>query len=128
MKLPPISEALLCPSRRVFLAGAGTFVAWTAMPRFAFAGVARDPRLVVIILRGAMDGLAVVPPIGDPDYPGLRGDMAIGTAGYEATLALDDFFGLNQAMAGLHAMYAAEEAAIVHAVASAYRDRSHFDG
>jgi len=128
MKTPIINEALLCPSRRVFLAGAGTFVAWAAMPRFAFAGVTRDPRLVVVILRGAMDGLAVVPPIGDPDYPGLRGDMAIGTAGYEATLPLNDFFGLNQAMPGLHGMYAANEAAIVHAVASAYRDRSHFDG
>ena len=127
MKLP-INEALLCPSRRVFLAGAGTFVAWAAMPRFAFAGVTRDPRLVVVILRGAMDGLAVVPPIGDPDYPALRGDMGIGTAGYEATLPLNDFFGLNQAMSALHGMYTGNEAAIIHAAATAYRDRSHFDG
>ena len=127
MKLP-INEALLCPSRRVFLAGAGTFVAWAAMPRFAFAGVTRDPRLVVVILRGAMDGLAVVPPIGDPDYPALRGDMGIGTAGYEATLPLNDFFGLNQAMSALHGMYTDNEAAIIHAAATAYRDRSHFDG
>ena len=95
------NEALLCPSRRVFLASAGTFVAWAAMPRLASAAV-RDPRLVVIILRGAMDGLAVVPPVGDPDYASLRGDLAIGTAGLEPTFALNSFFGLNRAMVGFH--------------------------
>ncbi|MEJ0097240.1 MAG: DUF1501 domain-containing protein [Bauldia sp.] len=122
-----IDLSLLCPSRRVFLASAGTFVAWAAMPRMASAAV-RDPRLVVVILRGAMDGLAVVPPVGDPDYPGLRGDLAIGTPGLEPTLALDGFFGLNQAMAKFHDSYTAGEALIVHAAATAYRDRSHFDG
>ena len=122
-----INEALLCPSRRVFLASAGTFVAWATMPRMASAAV-RDPRLVVVILRGAMDGLAVVPPVGDPDYPALRGDLAIGTAGLEQTLALDSFFGLNQAMAKFHDTYTAGEALVVHAAATAYRDRSHFDG
>ena len=122
-----INEALLCPSRRVFLAGAGTFVAWAAMPRLATAAT-RDPRLVVIILRGAMDGLAVVPPVGDPDYPALRGDLAIGTGGLEPTLALNSFFGLNQAMPQFHASYTAGEALVVHAAATAYRDRSHFDG
>ena len=122
-----INEALLCPSRRVFLASAGTFVAWAAMPRLASAAV-RDPRLVVIILRGAMDGLAVVPPVGDPDYPSLRRDLAIGTEGLEPTFSLNSFFGLNQAMPGFHASYIAGEALVVHAAATAYRDRSHFDG
>jgi uncharacterized protein (DUF1501 family) len=75
-----------------------------------------------------MDGLAVVPPIGDPDYPTLRGDLAIGTGGYGATLPLDSFFGLNEAMPGLHALYQKGEAMIIHAAATPYRDRSHFDG
>jgi uncharacterized protein (DUF1501 family) len=122
-----INEALLCPSRRVFIASAGTFVAWAAMPRIASAAL-RDPRLVVIILRGAMDGLAVVPPVGDPDYPALRRDLAIGTAGLEPTFALNDFFGLNQAMPGFHDAYTRGEALVVHATATPYRDRSHFDG
>ena len=122
-----INEALLCPSRRVFLAGAGAFVAWANLPKMASAAT-RDPRLVVVILRGAMDGLAAVPPIGDPAYAGLRGDLAIGTAGLEPTLPLDSFFGLNQAMTKFYADYKAGTAAIVHAAASPYRDRSHFDG
>jgi uncharacterized protein (DUF1501 family) len=124
---PIINEALLCPSRRIFMASAGTFVAWAAMPRMASAAT-RDPRLVAIILRGATDGLAAVPPVGDPDYAGLRGDLAIGTAGLEPTLPLGSFFGLNQAMAKFHDSYTAGEALVVHAAATAYRDRSHFDG
>lgn len=118
---------VLQPNRRIFLASAGAFVAWASLPRHAYAG-SRDPRFLTIILRGAMDGLAVVPPIGDPDYAGLRGDLAIGASGLEQTLPLDGFFGLNNAMPGLHAMYQAGDALIVHAAATPYRDRSHFDG
>jgi len=121
------NEALLCPSRRVFLAGAGAFVAWANLPKMASAAT-RDPRMVVVILRGAMDGLAAVPPIGDPDYPELRRDLAIGTAGLEQTLPLDSFFGLNKAMGKFYGEYKAGKAAIVHATASPYRERSHFDG
>jgi uncharacterized protein (DUF1501 family) len=128
MKPSLITDAMLCSSRRTFLAGAGAFTAWAAMPKFAFAGQGRDPRFLTIILRGAMDGLAVVPPIGDPDYPALRGDLAIGTVGYGPTLKLNDFFGLNEAMPGLYGLYQKGEALVVHAAATAYRDRSHFDG
>jgi uncharacterized protein (DUF1501 family) len=122
-----ISDALLCPSRRVFLAGAGAFIAWANLPRAAYAA-GREPRFVAVILRGAMDGLAVVPPIGDAGYAALRGDMAIGAPGAEPTLPLDGMFGLNNAMPKLHALYGKGEALIVHATATPYRDRSHFDG
>jgi uncharacterized protein (DUF1501 family) len=118
---------LLRPSRRLFLASAGAFVAWAQMPRFAFAG-SRDPRLIVVILRGALDGLAVVPPVGDPDYAALRGDLAIGVDGHKDTLPLNGFFALNGAMPRFKARYQQGEALVVHASASAYRDRSHFDG
>ncbi|MDB5561199.1 MAG: hypothetical protein JWN11_617 [Hyphomicrobiales bacterium] len=128
MTRSPIRDALLCPSRRVFLAGSGAFVAWAAMPKHSFAGQGRDPRFLTIILRGAMDGLAVVPPVGDPDYPALRGDLAIGTGGYGKTLPLNSFFGLNEAMPRFHNLYQKGEALIVHAAATPYRDRSHFDG
>jgi uncharacterized protein (DUF1501 family) len=123
-----LRDALFCPSRRVFLASAGALVAWAAMPKAGFAGQARDPRFIAVILRGAMDGLAVVPPVGDPDFPKLRGDLAIGTPGYENVLALDGFFGLNNAMPKLHAHYKKGDALLIHAAATAYRDRSHFDG
>lgn len=118
---------IIRPSRRMFLASAGAFAAWASIPRHAYAGT-RDPRFLTIILRGAMDGLAVVPPIGDPDYPALRGNLAIGATGFENTLPLDGFFGLNDAMPGLHALYKAGDALVVHAAATPYRDRSHFDG
>ncbi len=126
--MPPIDRILRRPTRRIFLASAGAVVAWANMPRLASAAGTRDPRLVVVILRGAMDGLAAVPPVGDPDYAAIRGALAIGTAGLEPTLALDSFFGLNQAMPKLHGAYGRGEALIVHAAATAYRERSHFDG
>lgn len=123
----PIADALICPSRRVFLAGAGAFVAWAGLPRPSYAAT-RTPRFLAVILRGAMDGLAVVPPIADPDYAGLRGELAIGAAGLEPALPLDGQFGLNNAMPNLHALYHKGEALIVHATATPYRERSHFDG
>ena len=50
---------------------------WDAPIRFAFAGVPTDRRFVVVILRGALDGLAVVPPHGDKDYASMRGALAL---------------------------------------------------
>jgi uncharacterized protein (DUF1501 family) len=128
MKNPFVTDAMLCSSRRTFLAGAGALTAWAVMPKYAFAGQSRDPRFLTVILRGAMDGLAVVPPTGDPDYPALRGDLAVGTGAYGQTLALNDFFGLNEAMPAFYGMYKKGEGLVVHAAATAYRDRSHFDG
>jgi uncharacterized protein (DUF1501 family) len=117
----------LRPSRRMFLGSVGTVTAWAGAPRIGFAAD-RDPRLLVVVLRGALDGLAVVAPVGDPDYASLRGELAIGSEGRERTLPLDGFFGLNDSMAALHARYRRGEALLVHAVATPYRERSHFDG
>jgi uncharacterized protein (DUF1501 family) len=122
-----LRSSILRPTRRGFVAGAGTLVAWAQMPRFAVAA-GNDPRLVVVILRGALDGLAAVPPIGDPGYAALRGDMAVGAGGHEAALALDGFFGLNDSMPNFHRRYLEGDALVVHATASPYRERSHFDG
>ena len=73
-------------------------------------------------------GWAAVAPVGDPDWIGLRGDRALMLEGKTAALPLDGFFALNPAMPNLHRLYKAQQAAIVHATATPYRERSHFDG
>lgn len=113
-------------ARRGFLAGLGSVTAWAGLPSIASAANT-DPRLVVVILRGAVDGLSAVPPIGDKNYAALRGDGAVG-AGGAAPLPLDGFFGLHPAMPKLHKLYHAKELLVMHAVATPYRERSHFDG
>lgn len=114
--------------RRRLLAGGGASLAlWSLMPRQASAA-ARDPRLLVVILRGGLDGLATVAPVGDPTYAALRGDIALQASGDGAALPLDGTFALNSMMPHLHAMYGRKQALIVHAVHTPYRERSHFDG
>ncbi|MGC1887053.1 MAG: DUF1501 domain-containing protein [Stellaceae bacterium] len=115
------------PTRRELLLGSGVLFAWAAVPRLARAE-GRDPRFLTIVLRGALDGLAVVAPVGDPDWGKLRGDKALLLTGSTPALPLDDFFALNPAMPNLHRLYQAGQATIVHAVATPYRERSHFDG
>jgi len=115
-------------SRRALMGAAGATFAWAHIPRFARAADARDPRLVVMILRGALDGLSAIAPLGDPDYSGLHGDLALQTGGEHPALALGGFFGLNPAMINFARLYDARQAIAVHAVASNYRERSHFDG
>jgi uncharacterized protein (DUF1501 family) len=115
------------PSRREALIGSGALFAWSQMPRLARAE-GRDPRLLVVVLRGALDGLGAVAPVGDPDWIGLRGDRALVLDGKKPALPLDSFFALNPAMPNLHRLYKAQQATIVHATATPYRERSHFDG
>jgi len=108
------------------LAGAGTLI--TA--RYAFPVLERtDARFVCVILRGALDGLAAVPPYGDPDYARLRRELAIAApAQVDGALPLDATFGLHPALKFMHESYLANELLVLHAVASPYRERSHFDG
>jgi len=115
------------PSRRELLLGSGALFAWAYLPKVALAE-GRDPRLLTIVLRGALDGLATVAPVGDPDWIALRGDKALTLQGQTAALPLDAMFALNPAMPNLHRLYKAGQATIVHAVATPYRERSHFDG
>jgi len=123
-----LCEDEIHPSRRAILGAAGALFAWSFAPRYAFAAGGRDPRLVVVVLRGALDGLAAVPPIGDPGYVPLRPGLALPASGDGAALPLDGFFGLHPAMPNLARLYRAKQAAIVHATATGYRERSHFDG
>ena len=114
-------------TRREMLLGSGALFAWAYMPKVALAE-GRDPRFLTIVLRGALDGLATVAPVGDPNWIALRGNDALRLDGANAALPLDAMFALNPAMPNLHRLYKAGQASVVHAVASPYRDRSHFDG
>lgn len=116
--------------RREFLASALLSGGALLTSRLAFAGAAPSPsRLIVIILRGALDGLAVVPPYGDPGYARLRGELAFAAPGSaNGVRRLDSLFGLHPSLAFLHECFGARELIAFHAVASPYRERSHFDG
>ena len=107
--------------RRRFL---GT-TALLAAPRLLLAQAATERRFVFIIQRGAADGLNTVVPYADPAYASARGSLAIDPAN---ALKLDGTFALHPSLANLHRLYAAGQASFFHAVASPYRDRSHFDG
>ena len=118
----------LVTTRRALLLGGASFAAWAYLPKFARAADGRDPRLIVVILRGALDGLATVAPIGDPDYVALHGSIALSADGPHAATMLDSFFALHPSMPEFARMYRENKAAVIHAVSTPYRDRSHFDG
>src|ERR1700722_14999174 len=113
----------MTPPRRTALLGIATSfsVAGTSL---ALAAAPTDKRLVVVILRGALDGMAAVVPYGDPNLTSLRGEIVPPAPGQpDGLLDLGGFFGLHPALAGLHDMYKANELLLVHAVAGAYRSR-----
>jgi uncharacterized protein (DUF1501 family) len=114
-------------TRRSFIAAgsiAGTLAAF-GYPGVAFARTGGERRFVFIIQRGAADGLNIVAPTGDPRFASVRGDLAQDVAG---GAKLDSFFTLHPALAETAKMYGDKQALFVHAAASPYRDRSHFDG
>lgn len=113
------------PTRRDTLFGlTGLGLGFSLPARIALASAPTERRLVFIILRGAMDGLHVVPPVADPIYGKVRGALADAIQPRK----LDSLFGLHPALSNVGALYDAKEALFVHACASPYRERSHFDG
>ena len=121
-------ESRLLTTRRALLLGGASFAAWAYLPKFARAADGRDPRMITVILRGALDGLATVAPVGDPDYASLHGSIALTRDGVHAAPMLDSFFALHPSMPEFARMYRDKQAAVVHAVSTPYRERSHFDG
>ncbi|KQM67588.1 hypothetical protein ASE75_01230 [Sphingomonas sp. Leaf17] len=103
------------------LLGAATLFA----PRIAFAAAPTDKRFIFIIQRGAADGLGIVVPVGDPAFAGQRGILGKVAQG---GLKLDSTFTLHPALAQIGALYGSRQALFAHAIASPYRERSHFDG
>lgn len=120
------SEDMLL-SRRSFLATACCAAAVPAFSPVSFAAMPGDNRFVTIVLRGAMDGLDMVQPFGDPLFAAMRPSLAMTPD--SGLLDLDGFFGLNPAAEALMPLWQGKELAFVHAVSTPYRDaRSHFDG
>jgi len=115
-------------SRRSLLVAGGASCAIGFLPSAASAAASSDPRLIVIILRGALDGLSTVAPVGDPDYASLHGALSLSTVGDHAALPLDGFFALHPSMPAFARLYKENRASVIHAAATSYRDRSHFDG
>jgi uncharacterized protein (DUF1501 family) len=110
--------------RRLILSGlAGTSLALT--PRLAFATADTDRRFIFIIQRGAADGLGILAPVGDPAFASARGDLA---ANALSGSKLDDLFTLHPQMTASATLFRRKQAAFYHAIASGYRERSHFDG
>lgn len=113
-------------SRRQFIQASGALSLSLISPMILATG-SNDPRLVVLILRGGMDGLAAVPAYGDPFYQRTRGKLALNAPGNaDGAIDLDGFFGLNPAFKNLARMYSKREALVLQAIAPPYAKRSHF--
>ena len=119
-------------ARLAGVAGAGVVL---SLPGARLALAASPPtgparpgeRLVVVLLRGALDGLAAVPAVGDPGWSALRPQFEADAARYGAALPLNAPFALHPGLAELHRWYTEGSMLVVHAAASSYRERSHFD-
>lgn len=112
-------------TRRGFIGRAACGGAALFVPRLVLARAETERRFVFVIQRGAADGLDTVVPLADPGYARLRGALAIDTT---AAIRLDGSFALHPSLAEVGKLFAAQQALFVHAVATPYRDRSHFDG
>jgi uncharacterized protein (DUF1501 family) len=109
-------------NRRQILRFGSASLGLTLIPSALNAASAKGRRLVFIVQRGAADGLATVMPVGDPSFTSARKSLS-----QVQGTKLDALFSLHPALTGLHGLYQSKEALFVHAVASPYRDRSHFD-
>ena len=123
MTRPPLSML----TRRTTLLGLAGAIS-LGRASLAVAAAPTDKRLVVVILRGALDGLSAVVPYGDADLADMRGALVPPAPGQDnGLLDLGGFFGLHPALAGLHGLYRSGEFLAVHAVAGSWRNRSHFE-
>jgi uncharacterized protein (DUF1501 family) len=123
MAKPPIQPpGPLATRRRLLGFGAAAGTALLLPPRVAFASADSEQRFVFLILRGGLDGIEAVVPADDPALIALRGRIAM-----ENPLPLGGGFILNPSLVNLARMATAGEAVFVHAIATGYRDRSHFD-
>ncbi|MEO6137948.1 MAG: DUF1501 domain-containing protein [Luteimonas sp.] len=110
------------PGRRRFVTAIGATSLLTLWPGINRAATGSDTRLLLVLLRGGLDGLHLLPPIGDPAYASARGALAINDG-----LSLDGHFALHPQLAFAHDLYAQKQLLPLVAIAPPYRQRSHFD-
>lgn len=118
-------------NRRMFLRGSALIGCSVAAHPFlntiSFASAPGENRLVIIILRGALDGLDLLQPYGDPMLRQLRKTISVGPD--KGAFDLDGFYALHAGLEPLLPLWQAGELAFAQAVSTPYRDkRSHFDG
>ena len=112
-------------SRRNLLFSAGMLACASALPiKVSFAAAPTEQRFIFVILRGAMDGLAAIPPYGDRNFTSARNGIALPKNAYTP---LDNFYGAHNSLANFIKLFKSGEAAVLHAVSTPYRERSHFD-
>jgi uncharacterized protein (DUF1501 family) len=111
--------------RRTLLAGSLLGAGTLALPRIAFAQGNGSRNLMFVLLRGAADGMAMLAPVGDPGLEALR---RASLADYEGAPQLGSYFAVHPALAEVAAAAQSGEALFVHAAATTYRERSHFEG
>lgn len=111
--------------RKLLVSGAALGATTLVMPQMAFAQGTTKKKLLFVLQRGAADGLSALAPIGDPDFAKHR---AAFVDDYADAKRLDSFFALHPGFENVGALYAKGQATFVHATASSYRERSHFDG
>jgi len=110
--------------RRNFLKGSLGTLYMMASPNMAFPDVKlSEKRLLVVLLRGGLDGLAAVPPLADKNLSKIRKDVLV-----QGANDLDGFFGIHPNLKFLENEYHSGNAAFVHATSFPYTGRSHFDG
>lgn len=117
-------DARLALSRRSMIGVTASLFSSAFLPDFAQAATDPDARLLVVVLRGGMDGMGMLVPKLDPRYASLRGRLAIP---FSSTLSLGPDFGLHPALSRVHAMFAAGDAAFAPAAGIPVRNRSHFE-
>jgi uncharacterized protein (DUF1501 family) len=120
--MPFASDCLESLSRRSFLK-ASAVLTFASLPDLAFGADFSDTRLLVILLRGGVDGLTAMPPIGDPGLKGKRKHLLP-----DGLLKLDGFFALHPALQQVYAAYQANQAVLIHGISFPYTGRSHFEG
>jgi uncharacterized protein (DUF1501 family) len=117
-------KSVLTIDRRAFIVSSLLGGVATLLPRVPLAATKSDARFILVILRGALDGLGAVPAYGDGSYAGKRGALAITAPAQK----LDGMFALHPSLSNLYQRYRDKELIVFHAAASPYRERSHFDG
>ena len=117
-------ESRLLMSRRSMLGVTAALFSSAFLPNFAFGATDPQARLLIVVLRGGMDGIGMVIPKLDSHYEEMRRELALP---FSSTLSLGSDFALHPGLSKVHNMFGAGDATVVPAAGLALRNRSHFE-